>query len=251
MILYFSGTGNSRFCAAFLAHALNDTIMDTFDMLRAHTGAALSSASPWVFVCPTYAWQLPHIFADFLKSSHFTGNTDAYFVMTCGSDIGNAAETNQELCRKMGLSYKGTLAVIMPENYVAMFSVPDECQAQTIISSALPVLTAAAETIRARLALPSAAPNPIDKVKSDFVNTAFYSLIVKDKKFTVSNACIGCGKCACSCVLANIQMQNGRPVWNGNCTHCMSCICGCPTGAIEYGKHSIGKPRYQCPSFTK
>ena len=28
---------------------------------------------------------------------------------------------------------------------------------------------------------------------------------------------------------------------------CMACICGCPAEAIEYGKKSRGKPRYQCP----
>lgn len=26
----------------------------------------------------------------------------------------------------------------------------------------------------------------------------------------------------------------------------MACICRCPTGAIEYGKHSEGLPRYVC-----
>ena len=29
-----------------------------------------------------------------------------------------------------------------------------------------------------------------------------------------------------------------------NCTHCMACICYCPAEAIEYGKKSLGKPRY-------
>ena len=34
------------------------------------------------------------------------------------------------------------------------------------------------------------------------------------------------------------------------CTHCMACICRCPSEAIEYGKHSIGKPRYVCPELS-
>ena len=25
---------------------------------------------------------------------------------------------------------------------------------------------------------------------------------------------------------------------NGDCTHCMACICGCPAECIEYGKHT-------------
>lgn len=30
-----------------------------------------------------------------------------------------------------------------------------------------------------------------------------------------------------------------------------NCICGCPTAAIEYGKASKGKPRYQCPEYEQ
>ena len=38
----------------------------------------------------------------------------------------------------------------------------------------------------------------------------------------------------------NIKIQNGKPVWGKDCTHCMACICHCPTEAIEYGKKSVG-----------
>ena len=57
-------------------------------------------------------------------------------------------------------------------------------------------------------------------------------------------ACIGCGKCVELCPLNNIHLENGKPVWGKNCTHCMACICYCPKEAIEYGKKSKGKPRY-------
>ena len=63
----------------------------------------------------------------------------------------------------------------------------------------------------------------------------------------VGSGCRSCGKCAEQCVTNNIVLQQGRPVWGRNCTHCMACICGCPAAAIEYGRKSIGKPRYQCP----
>ncbi|MBP9515735.1 MAG: 4Fe-4S binding protein, partial [Clostridia bacterium] len=46
------------------------------------------------------------------------------------------------------------------------------------------------------------------------------------------------------CVLNNIELKNGKPVWGKSCTHCMACINFCPTNAIEYGKHSIGLRRY-------
>ena len=41
-----------------------------------------------------------------------------------------------------------------------------------------------------------------------------------------------------------VDLDNDKPVWESHCTHCMACICYCPKEAIEYGKKSIGKPRY-------
>ena len=56
--------------------------------------------------------------------------------------------------------------------------------------------------------------------------------------------CTGCGKCVKVCPLNNVTMKNKKPVWEKHCTHCMACICYCPAEAIEYGRKSVGKPRY-------
>ena len=53
MIFYFSGTGNSRYCAKRLAHRLGDEAVDAFPFLRDDRFPALTSRSPWVFVSPT------------------------------------------------------------------------------------------------------------------------------------------------------------------------------------------------------
>ncbi|MGN0634034.1 MAG: EFR1 family ferrodoxin [Oscillospiraceae bacterium] len=68
--------------------------------------------------------------------------------------------------------------------------------------------------------------------------------MISAKKFYVSDKCSGCGKCAERCPLNNIKTAGGKPVWGNDCTHCMACIAGCPNEAIEYGKKTIGKPRY-------
>ena len=59
--------------------------------------------------------------------------------------------------------------------------------------------------------------------------------------------CTGCGLCAKLCPTCAITLHDGHPVWEDNCTHCMACITRCPAEAIEYGKKSLGKPRYRCP----
>lgn len=248
MIVYFSGTGNSRYVAETLAKDLNDTLLDAGKEIQAGRTGALHSDLPWVFVAPTYAWRLPHIFSDYIRNAVLSGNRNAYFVLTCGGDIGNAGAYTAQLCKETGLKDNGILEVVMPENYIAMFDVPEETESRAIVEHAKPVLSLGAAWIRNGMPFPKRNVSPLDWIKSGIINKAFYKLFVKANSFLVTDSCIGCNACEKACPLNNISLINGKPVWGKNCTHCMACICGCPAEAIEYGKISHGKPRYQCPT---
>ena len=251
MIVYFSGTGNSRYCAQILAKELGDSCMDSFHFIRDGIAAELSSEKPWVFVAPTYSWQLPRVFADFIRSGSFAGSREAYFVMTCGSDIGNAASRNRELCREKGFRYRGTLPVVMPENYIALFRAPAPEKARRIVAVARLLLHRRAKCILEGRDFPAGKTGVLDRLKSGPVNTLFYRFQIKSSPFTVSDACVGCGQCQALCPLGNIRLEGGKPVWGDRCTHCMACICLCPTEAIEYGRASRGKLRYRGPEQPK
>lgn len=251
MILYFSGTGNSRYCAQALAHHLNDNLDNSVPHMKSGRLLEFSSDSPWIFVAPTYAWQLPRIFVDFLRKTRFHGSKDAYFVMTCGSEVGNAEESNHQLCKEIGLIYRGTLQVEMPENYIALFDVPSEEKCHMMLHNAGILLEGAADLIRADEDFPQKKQSLVDKLKSGAVNRGFYQYYVKADKFYATAQCVGCGKCEKLCPLNNIKLQKHLPVWGKHCTHCMACICSCPVGAIEYGKTSRGKRRYLCPEYKE
>ena len=249
MIVYFSGTGNSRYCAQMLAVQLGDELIDAFHFIRKGIAADLYSERPWMFVAPTYGWQLPHIFMDFLRGGSFLGCKAAYFVMTCGNEIGNAGTKIGQLCAEKGFDYQGVLEVVMPENYIAMFPTPDEAESARIIAAAQPALEAGVKWIRQGKPFPYEGISLIDRLKTSVVNPLFYLFCVKAKPFYATNACVGCGKCEKVCLLSNIRLEDGKPVWGNHCTHCMACICGCPSAAIEYGRHSHGKPRYWCRDY--
>ena len=139
MIVYYTGTGNSRYVAQRFAAALGDDLITANEYIKNDTPADLHADRPWVFVSPTYGWQIPHIFAAFLRRGRFTGSRKAYFVMTCGSEIGNAGSRIAALCADIGLDYQGVLQVVMPENYVAMFYVPGAEESAQIIAAAQPM----------------------------------------------------------------------------------------------------------------
>lgn len=162
MIVYFSGTGNSAWCAHWLAERLEDEVVDAGRLMKADEVGRLSSRKPWVFVAPTYSWQLPDVFARWLRTCSFAGSFRAYFVLTCGSDIGNAGSYLEALCHDLGFVYQGVLPVVMPENYLALFPVPGEEEARGIIAAARPTLEEGLERIRTNDTFP---PGPDEALR--------------------------------------------------------------------------------------
>lgn len=254
MIFYFSGTGNSKYVAEILGKTLEQPLVNLNDLIRGdecRTGGCFASKAPLVFVTPTYAWRIPRVVKDWIAENTFSGNRDAYFVMTCGSENGNAGQYLQTLCAQKGLRFRGVYGVVMPENYIAMFRAPTLPQAKNIIDRAKPEIEKAAACILEDKDFPPQEIRLADKLYSGIVNRVFYKLFVSAKGFAVTSACIGCGACVQNCPLQNIQLQNGKPVWGNSCTHCMACICRCPKEAIEYKKKSRRQTRYTAERALK
>jgi len=271
MIYSFSGTGNSAYVAKRIAEICHDKVTDLNSLLKKEnqgsdtdvaspeavksvteqdpvvTGTSAPENDTLVFCVPTYAWRIPRVVEEWIRRQSFTPGTKAWFVMTCGGQIGDAASFNRALCEEKGLTYMGTMQILMPENYIAMFNAPDKVTATDIVDKAEPDIDRAAQLIRGKSPFPAPRRNLFDILASRFINEPFYRFFLKDTPFTAGSSCTGCGACVRACPLNNITLTDGKPHWNGNCTHCMACITLCPQKSIEYGSKSIGKPRYRCP----
>lgn len=247
MVLYFSGTGNSKYIAKRIADITNDTLYSINDAIKSNTVFNCDD-SKLIFSVPTYAWRIPKVVEAWISKSKFANNTSAYFIMNCGGEIGNSEKYIRKLCKNTKLRFMGCAEIVMPENYLAMFSVPNEEQSKRMIAKKEDHINSLGEMIKSNTPLPDHKTNLSGKLMSAVINPTFYALCVSDKKFIADKEkCIACGKCAKECPLSNVIMADGIPTWNGNCTHCMACITCCPTEAIEYGEKSKGKPRYRCP----
>ena len=244
MILYFSGTGNSKYVAKRIADALGDEIVNLNDRIKSGDTSPVETDERVIVVTPTYAWRIPRIMRDWLLKTELRGAKRAWFVMTCGGEVGNADQYNRELCAEKAISCMGTAQIVMPENYIAMFGAPQTDEARKIVATAEPDIDRAIAAIQANQPFAPTRNNFYDRFMSGPVNPIFYKFFVKADAFTVSDACISCGQCAKRCPMNNVTLKDGKPVWGKNCTHCMACICYCPVSAIEYGKKSVGKPRY-------
>ena len=244
MILYFSGTGNSNYVAKRIADALGDALVNLNDRIKASDTSSVETGERVIIVTPTYAWRIPRVVRGWLRKTELRGARQAWFVMTCGSEIGNANKYNRDLCAEKAISCMGTAQIVMPENYIAMFSAPQADKARQIVAQAEPSIDRAIAAIQRNQPFAPTRNNLYDRFMSGPVNPIFYKFCVKADAFTVSDTCIGCGQCAKRCPMNNVTLKDGKPVWGKNCTHCMACICYCPKEAIEYGKKSVGQPRY-------
>ena len=244
MILYFSGTGNSKYAAKRIADALGDEILNLNDRIKASDTSPVETGERVIIVTPTYAWRIPRVVRDWLLKTELRGAKQAWFVMTCGSEIGNADKYNRELCAEKAISCMGTAQIVMPENYIAMFSAPQADEARQIVAKAEPNIDCVIASIQSNQPFAPTRNNLYDRFMSGPVNLIFYKFFVNADAFTVSDACISCGQCAKRCPMNNVTLKDGKPVWGKACRHCMACICYCPVSAIEYGKKSVGQPRY-------
>lgn len=108
MILYFSGTGNSKYAARRIADALGEPLLSLNDRIKSGDTSPVDAGERLVLVTPTYAWRIPRVVRDWLLRTELRGAKRAWFVMTCGSEIGHAERYNRALCRKKGIACMGT-----------------------------------------------------------------------------------------------------------------------------------------------
>lgn len=247
MVFYFSGTGNSRFVARMIAKAVGQEPADITTYTKNAERPEFTESGIYVFVCPSYMSAPARAMTDFIEWAGFPSGIKAYFIVTCAASMGITPKVASELCEKKGFEFMGAAQIEMPQNYIALFTTKKVEENIDIIEKAeneierLSPLIAGGEKIECKKI------GSVEYSVTRWVRDVYYKNFMKTTKFHATDKCISCGACVNICPFSNIIMKDGRPSWSNNCTHCMACINRCPKDAIEYGKGSVGKPRYKGP----
>lgn len=242
MVLYFSGTGNSKYAAKIISQTTNDELVSLNDRIKNKNYSPLHSEKPYVLVCPVYAGRIPRIVEEYILRTEFKGTKKIYFAVTCAQTPWITEKYISKLCSHKQLVSLGFNSIIMPQNYIVNGGTKSMAENKPIIAKAKGKIEKIAKCINEQKKLVIEIPGKA--IMSTVLNPIMYKMMISAKGFYATDKCNGCGKCAERCPLNNISLENGKPVWGNNCTHCMACIGGCPTQAIEYGKKTIGRQRY-------
>ncbi len=241
MILYFSGTGNSRYAAKKLAELTEDTVISINERMRRGDCGSIDSERPLVFVCPVHDGRIPDVVEKHILKTPFRGSKEAYFVVTCAESPSDAQNYVLKLYKKKGFLFRGFASVRMPQNDIIGKKADARAEIEKLLAAADEKLASLAQAILHDEILRYETPE--GKAASLFAPLRM-KLRGGDKGFYATEKCDGCKECVRRCPMKNISFADGHPTWNGNCVRCMACIGGCPQSAIEYGKKTQGKDRY-------
>jgi len=247
MIFYFSGTGNSRWVARFLADELADQLRFIPDELDTDMRYSLKEGERLGFVFPTYGWGVPPFVERFIEKMQVTGVAYLYFVTTCGDDTGMTGELFCDLVARKGWTCRLGYAVQMPESYVCLpgFDVDPKPKEQKKLSAVPARMHQIVDDIIDGRGGFDTIPGPMKWAKSHIVRPFFNRFLVNPKHFKSTAGCVGCGSCVKACPFDNITLnENGRPIWHDRCVQCMRCYHTCPQRAIEWGRFTRGKGQY-------
>lgn len=252
MIVFFSGTGNTRHCAEMLAQRLGETLHEfSPEELRSPSQCTLACGTDdvriiWAF--STYSWGVPPVVARLMERISITDRAKSlphYMLTTCGDDMAYADRQWRQLMAARGLDARGAFAVIMPNTYVLMkgFDTDPEALAKAKVEASAAELESIAEAIETDGA-DRLVRGRFPWVKSAVIYPWFKRFEMSPRPFHAVNGCIGCSLCARSCPMANIEMVDGRPHWGGDCALCLRCYHVCPRHAVAYGKATAAKGQY-------
>lgn len=248
MIIWFSGTGNSRLVAYGLSKCLGDESLVRIDShVTKEINASKDEAIVWVF--PVYSWGVPPVVKDYIREVKLEGGKRHFMVCTCGDDCGLTYEMWRKLIRKRGWIAGGGFSVEMPNTYVSLpgFDVDSPAVARRKLNDSHKRIAEVARAVRVGSRIDTTVKGKFAWFKTKVIYPFFMRFLMSPKPFHHTDACVECGKCVRICPLENTKMDADGPAWGENCAGCLACYHVCPHNAVQYGNRTKGKGHYICP----
>jgi hypothetical protein len=248
-VFYFSGTGNARNVAVWLAAAWAERGREVAVAEIARTDPATVRLGPedeLALISPTHGFNFPPITLGFLlrlpraaaRNRALVVNTRAgvrFFGVALPGLSGIAQLLAALTLLVKGYRVVGMRPMDLPSNWLALHpglradnvaALHARGEAKTRRFAAR--ILDGGRDYRALWDLPQ------DLLIAPIaVGYYFVGRFLLAKSFVASRDCDGCGACVSGCPLKAIRLEAGRPFWSYRCESCMRCMNACPRRAIE------------------
>lgn len=248
MIFYYSGCGNSEWVAKSIANKMGEQLRF---IPQADNHYSVGDGEAVGFVFPVYSWAPAEIVLRFVEQLVLDRKPEYIFaVCTCGDEAGHTAEIFRKSLAAKGLTLDAAYSVQMPETYINLpgFQLDTAEGEAAKHKAAQERVEAIAEALGQRVrGVTDVTVGSMAALKSGLVKWLFNKVLISDKPFRATEACVGCGICAKQCPVGNIRLNdNNRPEWQHHCIGCMGCYHHCPQNAIHWGRQTQGKGQHYC-----
>ena len=247
LVIYFSGTGNTKYCAERFANNMgavsysieNDTDFD----------ALITAHEEIVFFYPIYGSCVPRIMREFVDA-HNESLDNKKIMIFCTQLLfsGDGSRVFTELLEGINCHIIYADHFNMPNNIsnVPIVPVKNGDDISKKIKKANIKIDQVCENIKKGIVVKRGF-NSMSKASATIIQRAHFINMEKKAASAVriSSDCISCGKCCECCPMDNLELVEGKVQCNGNCTLCYRCINLCPTKAITVFLHMpIKKDQY-------
>ncbi|MFC2107629.1 EFR1 family ferrodoxin [Bacteroidota bacterium] len=250
IIYYFSGTGNARNCAIWMAESAESRGINTevfnitgkkkFEFPEENKGMTLIG-----FVYPTHGFNAPPVVLKFLRKFPGMKNTHAFVMNTRGGLklwkmftpgwSGLALLLPALMLLFKGYKIKAMKPVDLPSNWISLHPGLRNKVIDSIYSHwKANVLRFSEKVLSGKSIYRGLIDLPLDLLILPIsILYYFFGRFMLAKTFIATNECTQCGICVKGCPLKAISMKNNLPYWGFTCESCMKCMNTCPERAIQ------------------
>lgn len=245
IIVYFSGTGNSKYIAEQFAKRMR---INAYSIEQKLNFKALLSSEDTIAVCyPIYGSSVPRIMRKFV-SKYKTCFQSKKLIIFCTQMLfsGDGARAFARLIPGCEEHVIYAEHFFMPNNICnfSLFPITERERRRKPIK-ALKKLDRVCLDIRHGI-VKKRGWNICSTLLGKTQNIAFAKIEQQGRaSFRTDKSCIGCGLCVKRCPAHNLELKDGRVVQKGNCTLCYRCVNLCPKQSCTVFIHKKPKKQYK------
>lgn len=248
-LICFSGTGNSYYIAQKLCSELKDCQILMIPSLMETPTFTITEQVGFVF--PVYKGfppnLLPHFIEEVFQKQDLSPLKYLFLVTTRYLFQAYTFQAMEVLLKEAGAVVSYVNHIVMPNGYIPLFKAPSEEKIEQLYAEADQKVAEIAEDIREEVIRPPRRP-PLSRFAINHVMIPIHRAFMDTAlDFAVTDACTSCGLCYRMCPSANIEMKDGKPIFDRACTGCFGCYHRCPEHAIVFKTKKVREGYYPNP----